>query len=58
MTFCLMLLHDNPDQAISSSDKIAITSDSVILDAVDQWLNLTTYMLDHYFHDAWLVDLS
>jgi len=51
-------VHDNPDRAISTSDKIAITSDSVILDAVDHWLNLTAYMLDHYFHDAWLIDLS
>ena len=52
-------LHDNPDRAISAAiDKIAITSDSVILDSVEHWLNLTTYMLDHYFHDAWLIDLS
>ena len=51
-------LHDNPDRAISSSDKIAITSDSAILDAVEHWLNLTAYMLDHDFHDVWLIDLS
>ena len=51
-------LHDNPDRAISTSDKIAITSDSVILDAVDHWLNLTAYMLEHHFQDAWLVDFS
>ena len=51
-------LHDNPDQAISASNKIAITSDSVILDAVEHWLNLTAYMLDHDFHNAWLIDLS
>ncbi len=51
-------LHDNPDRAISASDKIAITSDSVILDAVEYWLNLTTYMLDQYLLDAWLIDLS
>ena len=51
-------LHDNPDRAISSSDKIAITSDSVILDAAEHWLNLTVYMLDHDFYDIWLIDLS
>ena len=51
-------VHDNPDRAISVSNQVAITSDSVILDAVDQWLNLPAYMLDHYFHDAWLIDLS
>ena len=51
-------IHDNPDQAISASDKVAITSDSVILDAVEHWLNLTAYMLDRYFHDAWLIDFS
>ena len=51
-------LHDNPDRAISDSDKIAITSDSAILDAVEHWLNLTAYLLEHNFHDAWLIDFS
>ncbi len=51
-------LHNNPDRVISTSDRVAMTSDSVILDAVDHWLNITPYMLDQYFHDAWLIDLS
>ena len=51
-------LHDNPDQVISASDKIAITSDSVILDKVDHWLNLTAYLLEQYFQHTWLIDFS
>jgi hypothetical protein len=51
-------LLDNPDQTIKASDKIAITSDSVILDSVEYWLNLTTYLLEDSFQDAWLLDFS
>jgi hypothetical protein len=49
-------LLDNPDQAIKASDKIAITSDSVILDSVENWLNLAAYLLEENFQDAWLID--
>jgi len=49
-------LLDNPDQTIKASDKIAITSDSVILDSVEYWLNLTAYLLEQYVQDAWLID--
>lgn len=51
-------LVDNPDQIIANSDAIAITSDSAILDAVGHWLNLTPYLLEQYFPDAWLIDFS
>ena len=49
-------LLDNPDQVIKASDKIAITSDSVILDSVENWLNLTDYLLEDNFRDVWLID--
>lgn len=51
-------LVDNPDQIIANSDAIAVTSDSAILDSVGQWLNLTPYLLQQYFPDAWLIDFS
>jgi hypothetical protein len=49
-------LLDNPDQTIKASDKIAITSDSVILDSVEYWLNLTSYLLEHHVQNVWLID--
>ena len=51
-------LIDNPDQAIVGSHKIAITSDSVILDGVGRWVNLGAYLIAKYFHEAWLIDFS
>ncbi len=51
-------LLDNPDQTIKTSNKIAITSDSVILDSVEYWLNLTTYLVENCCQDAWLIDFS
>jgi hypothetical protein len=51
-------LIDNPDQAILGSHKIAITSDSVILDRVGHWVNLGAYLITKYFHEAWLIDFS
>ena len=51
-------LHDNPDRVISASNKIAITSDSVILDSVEHWMNLTAYLLEHHFQHVWLIDFS
>jgi len=51
-------LIENPDQAILGSHKVAITSDSVILDGVGHWVNLGANLISKYFHDAWLIDLS
>ncbi len=51
-------LLEDPDRYITVSEKIAITSDSVILDEVAQWLNLTEYLLEQNFSDAWLIDFS
>jgi hypothetical protein len=50
-------LIENPDQAILASHKVAITSDSAILDGVGYWVNLCAY-LTKYFHEAWLIDFS
>ncbi len=51
-------LIENPDQAILGSDKVAITSDSAILDGVVHWVNLGAYLITKYFHEAWLIDFS
>ncbi len=51
-------LIENPDQAILGSHKVAITSDSAILDGVAHWINLGTYLVQKYFHEAWLIDFS
>jgi hypothetical protein len=49
---------ENPDQVIKGSDKVAVTSDSVILDRVGRWVNLGAYLAATYFPGAWLVDFS
>ncbi|MGZ4995636.1 MAG: DUF434 domain-containing protein [Methylobacter sp.] len=51
-------LIDNPDQVIRNSCKVAITSDSAILDGGVQWLNLMAYLLSNHFHECWLIDFS
>ncbi|MGZ8916460.1 MAG: DUF434 domain-containing protein [Methylobacter sp.] len=51
-------LIENPDQAIRDSHKVAITSDSAILDGEVQWVNLADYLVTKYFHVAWLIDFS
>lgn len=47
----------NPDAAIIASSAIAITSDSMILDRVERWADLKTYLLEREVPQAWLVDL-
>lgn len=48
----------NPDERIISSDKITITSDSVILDRVARWANFKRYLIEKRLTDNWLVDLG
>ena len=47
----------NPDTAIVASPAVAITSDSVILDGVNRWTDLKTYLVERDVPDAWIVDL-
>lgn len=51
-------LIDNPDQVIRNSGKVAITSDSAILDGGVQWVNLGAYLITNHFHESWLIDFS
>ncbi|HEY6329291.1 MAG TPA: DUF434 domain-containing protein [Blastocatellia bacterium] len=47
----------NPDSALIDGPGIAITSDSVILDRVSSWSNLTRYILTEMITNAWVIDL-
>lgn len=48
----------NPDAMIISSSAVAITSDSSILDRVEIWADLKTYLLATEIPNAWMIDLS
>jgi hypothetical protein len=48
----------NPDSMIISSPAVAITSDSSILDRVERWADLKSYLLAKEIPEAWLIDLS
>jgi hypothetical protein len=48
----------NPDERIISSNKIAITSDSVILDRVTRWANFSRHIIEKRLPDAWIADLE
>ena len=47
----------NPDAAIAASPGVAITSDSSIMDRVERWADLKSYLLAREVPDAWRVDL-
>src|SRR5262249_17087761 len=48
----------NPDAALSSSGQISISSDSVILDRVPRWVNLSRYLVGRDLPSAWVVNMS
>jgi hypothetical protein len=48
----------NPDRCIIDSDRVAVTSDSNVLDGVARWLNLGRMVVERRVHGAWIVDLS
>ncbi len=48
----------NPDATIISSIAVAITSDSSILNQVERWVDLKTYLLVSELPSAWTIDLS
>ena len=48
----------NPDRAIAGSGRIAVTSDSNVLDGVKRWLNLNRLLVEDYVQHPWLIDLS
>jgi hypothetical protein len=48
----------NPDSRMMSSSDVAITSDASVLDKVERWADLKSYLLAREIHDAWVINLS
>ena len=48
----------NPDREIVNSDRVAVTSDSNVLDGVARWLNLGRMIIEKCVDGAWVIDLS
>ncbi|MDT5270678.1 MAG: hypothetical protein QOH49_2864 [Acidobacteriota bacterium] len=48
----------NPDREIVNSDRVAVTSDSNVLDGVARWLNLGRMIVERHVERAWVIDLS
>jgi len=48
----------NPDRSIVNSDRIAVTSDSNVLDHAARWLNLARLVITQHVPHPWLVDLN
>jgi hypothetical protein len=47
----------NPDKVLRSSDQIAVTSDSNILDGVKAWINPGQILITERAPEAWVLDL-
>ncbi|NNE47321.1 MAG: DUF434 domain-containing protein [Rhodothermales bacterium] len=47
----------NPDRILKSSELVAASSDSAVLDRTARWLNLTRNVIDTYIPEAWIIDL-
>jgi hypothetical protein len=48
----------NPDRRIVNSGRVAVTSDSNVLDGVGRWLNLSRLVVERHVGDPWLIDLG
>ena len=48
----------NPDRSIVSSDAVAVTSDSNVLDGVTRWFNLGRMIVERHVEWPWVIDLS
>ena len=48
----------DPDPVLAASGETVVTSDSVILDRCDRWLNLAREVVAASVPGAWIVDLS
>ena len=47
----------DPDKAILASERIAITSDSTILDGITRWVNFGADVIARRLPQAWIIDL-
>ena len=48
----------NPDRTIVNSGRVAVTSDSNVLDGVARWLNLSRLLVEGHVARPWLIDLN
>ena len=48
----------NPDREIVNSNRVAVTSDSNVLDGVARWLNLGRLVVERHVPEAWVIDLG
>ena len=48
----------NPDREIVRSGRVAVTSDSNVLDGVARWLNLGRLIVEKQVEGGWVIDLS
>ena len=48
----------NPDREIVNSSRVAVTSDSNVLDGVARWLNLGRMIVERHVPEAWVIDLG
>lgn len=47
----------NPDVILEKSNYV-VSSDSIILDRCDGWINLVKYIIDNEINDYWIIDLG
>lgn len=48
----------NPDKVLAETSAVIATSDSVILDHCQRWINLTRLVITEHIPNAWLVNLG
>jgi hypothetical protein len=48
----------NPDREIVNSSRVALTSDSNVLDGAARWLNFNEYLIERFVPRAWVIDLA
>lgn len=48
----------NPDRDIVNSERLAVTSDSNVLDGARRWFNLSRLVIERHVSNSWLIDLN
>lgn len=49
---------DDPDRKILAENKITVSSDSIILDKITHWVNLSAHLLTAHHQPSWIIDLA
>ena len=48
----------NPDRRIVESGRVAVTSDSNVIDGAARWINFSRHLVERHVPGAWVVDLG